>query len=174
MKEVKYKLSGRGDILFKYLKIMRNDEHLLRLLYYNPIDKNVSYVEFTDPNLPNVLEFDEDKLDEIRSDLIRTSQKSDDIVEKKKTVIFVYFGKSKAKPRNRLLVDREIIFHILSHNDFSFASRIEEICDRLDTLFSGQRIGGIGLTEIANSFPREAPKEYLAFEQKYTITDKRA
>lgn len=174
MSDVKYKLSGRGDILYKYLNIMRNDEHLLRLLYYNPIDKNGNYVEFTDSNLPNVLDFEEQKLDEIRSDLIRTSQKSDDIIETKKTVVFVYFGKSKAKFHNRLLVDREIVFHILSHNDFSFASRIEEICDRLDTLFSGKRIGGIGLTEIANSFPREAPKEYLAYEQKYTITDKRA
>ncbi|MDK1672912.1 hypothetical protein QOK74_08500 [Staphylococcus saprophyticus] len=171
--EIKYKTSGRGDILYKFINKLKNDEHLLRLLYYNPLDSNGNYIEFTDSNLPNITDMPEDERDLITYDLIRTTQKSDDIVENKKNVIFVYYGKSRPKYNNHTLVDREIVFLILSHNDFSFAQRIEEICDRLDTLFVNKNIAGIGKTGIGNSFPREAPKEYLAYEQIYTITDKR-
>ena len=171
--QLRYKTSGRGDILQKFIKVMANDEYLLRLLYYNPLDENGNYVEFTDTSLPNITDMEEEKKDLIVNDLIRTSQKSDDIIEMKKTVIFVFYGKSRPKYNNHTLVDREIIFMILSHNDFSFADRIEEICDRLDTLFVNKHIAGIGRTNIGISFPVEAPKEYLAFEQKYTITDKR-
>lgn len=46
--QLRYKTSGRGDILQKFIKVMANDEHLLRLLYYNPIDENGNYIEFTD------------------------------------------------------------------------------------------------------------------------------
>lgn len=144
----------------------------MRLLYYNPFDAEGNFIDFADESLPNVLDMDEVELELIRNDLIRKSQKADDIIETKKTVIFIYYGKSRARFGNHTLVDREIVFHILSHNDFSSADRIEEICDRLDTLFVGKRIAGIGKTRLANSFPREAPKEYLAYEHKYAITDK--
>ncbi|WP_415408898.1 hypothetical protein [Staphylococcus agnetis] len=167
-----YKVSNRGDIKQKFINVMKNDEHLLRLLHYNPLDENENFVDFTDENLPNITELPEDEYDEIIFDHIRTSQKTDDIEEYKKTVVFIYYGKSKAKFGNHSLVDREIIFQILSHNDFSFADRIEEICDRLDTLFVNKNIAGLGKTRLANSFPREAPKEYLAYEQKYLVTDK--
>lgn len=169
---IKYKVSNRGDIKQKFISVMKNDEHLLRLLHYNPLDENENFVDFTDENLPNITELPEDEYDEIVFDHIRTSQKTDDIEEYKKTVVFIYYGKSKAKFGNHSLVDREIIFQILSHNDFSFADRIEEICDRLDTLFVNKNIAGLGKTRLANSFPREAPKEYLAYEQKYLVTDK--
>lgn len=151
---------------------MRNDEHLLRLLYYNPLDKNGDYVDFTNPELPNILDFEEEKLEEIREELIRKSEKNDDIAEEKKSFIFVYFGKSRNVFDNHTLVKREIIMTIISHNDFAFDYRIEEICDRLDTLFVDERIG-IGKVTTGISFKREAPKEYLAYEQKYIITDKR-
>lgn len=170
---IDYKVSGRGDILYKYINIMKNDEHLMRLLYYSPLDENGDFVDFVDMDLPNVLDLPEDELILFQDDVIRKSQKADDIVENKKTVIFVFYGKSKPVFENKTLVKREIIFHILSHNDFAFADRIEEICDRLDTLFVGKRIGGIGKTDIGISFPREAPKEYLAYEQKYVVLDKR-
>ncbi len=169
---IMYKVSNRGDIKQKFINVMKNDEHLLRLLHYNPLDENENFVDFTDENLPNITELPEDEYDEIIFDHIRTSQKTDDIEEYKKTVVFIYYGKSKAKFGNHSLVDREIIFQILSHNDFSFADRIEEICDRLDTLFVNKNIAGLGKTRLANSFPREAPKEYLAYEQKYLVTDK--
>lgn len=172
--QIKYKTSGRGDILHKFVNVLKNDEHFLRLLYYNPIDSKGNYIDFTDSNLPNITEMTDEDRDYITYDLIRTTEKSDDIVEYKKTVVFVYFGKSRPKFNNHTLVEREIVFLILSHNDFSFADRIEEICDRLDSLFVNKNIGGIGKTGIANSFPREAPKGYLSYEQKYTITDKRA
>lgn len=170
--QIKYKVSNRGDIKQKFINVMKNDEHLLRLLHYNPLDDNENFVDFTDENLPNITELPEDEYDEIIFDHIRTSQKTDNIEEYKKTVVFVYYGKSKAKFGNYSLVDREIIFQILSHNDFSFAGRIEEICDRLDALFVNKNIAGLGKTRLANSFPREAPKEYLAYEQKYLVTDK--
>ncbi|MDF0069259.1 hypothetical protein O0I60_04565 [Staphylococcus pseudintermedius] len=169
---IKYKVSNRGDIKQKFIDVIKNDEHILRLLHYNPLDSNGDYVDFTDESLPNILDLDEEEYDEIVYDHIRTTQKTDDIEEYKKTVLFVYYGKSKAKFGNYTLVDREIVFQILSHNDYSFAHRIEEICDRLDTLFVNRNIAGIGKTRLANSFPREAPKEYLAFEQKYLVTDK--
>lgn len=74
--EVNYKISGRGELLHRFVKKMENDEHLLRLLYYNPLDKDGNYVDFTDRNLPNVLDFEEEKLDQIRNDLIRKSEKT--------------------------------------------------------------------------------------------------
>ncbi len=171
MSQHNFKIYGRGNIIQKYINIMKQDEHLMRLLYYNPKDANDNYVDFRDENLPNVTEFETDKFEEIANDLIRKSEKADDIIETKKTVIFVYLGKSVPVFGNRMLTERELIFTILSHNDFSFDYRIEEICDRLDTLFVGQRIGGIGQTRTGRSFKREAPKEYLAFEQKYIITN---
>lgn len=59
--QLRYKTSGRGDILQKFIKVMANDEHLLRLLYYNPIDENGNYIEITDASLPNITEMDEEK-----------------------------------------------------------------------------------------------------------------
>lgn len=169
---IQYKVSSRGDIKQNFIDIIKQDEHILRLLHYNPLDSEGNYVDYTDPSLSNITELPEEEYDEIIFDHVRTSQKTDDIEEYKKTVLFVYYGKSKARFGNHTLVDREIIFQVLSHNDFSFADRIEEICDRLDTLFMNKNIGGIGKTRLANSFPREAPKEYLAYEQKYLVTDK--
>lgn len=171
--EVKYKVSGRGELLHRFIKKMENDEHLLRLLYYNPLDKDGNYVDFTDSNLPNILDFEEEKLDQIRNDLIRKSEKNDDIAEEKKSIIFVYYGKSRPVFNNHTQVKREVIMTILSHNDFAFDYRIEEICDRLDSLFVGEKRIGLGEVTSGISFKREAPKEYLAFEQKYIITDKR-
>lgn len=171
--KLKRKISGRSDILQKYINIMRNDEYLMRLLYYNPLDEDDNAVDFLSEDLPNVTEMEESVIDEIVDKHIRKSQKYDEIQNEKMSVIFVYYGKTANVFRNHTLVKREIIFHILSHNDFSFDDRISEICDRLDYLFAGQRIGGIGKTDTAPSFPREAPKEYLGFEQKYSITDKK-
>ncbi|RTX68382.1 hypothetical protein EKQ60_05535, partial [Staphylococcus hyicus] len=90
--QIKYKVSNRGDIKQKFINVMKNDEHLLRLLHYNPLDDNENFVDFTDENLPNITELPEDEYDEIIFDHIRTSQKTDDIEEYKKTVVFVYYG----------------------------------------------------------------------------------
>lgn len=171
MDKIERKYSGRGDILDKFRDIIASDEHMLRLLYYNPLDKDGDYVDFTDENLPNILDKPELELEEIRENHIRKSQKLDKIVESKRTVIFIYYGKSKPVYRNHLLVKREVVFDILSHNDFSFDYRIEEICDRLDTLFSNKRVAGIGITMNSISFQIEAPKEYLAYRNKFIITD---
>lgn len=171
--KLSYKVSGRAKILQKYINIIRNDEHLMRLLYYNPLDKNGDAVDSLSDELPNITEMDEETRDMIADKHIRKSQKYDEIQDEKMSIIFVYYGKTANVFDNHTLVKREIIFHILSHNDFSFDDRISEICDRLDTLFIGKRIGGIGKTDAAPSFPREAPKEYLSFEQKYSITDKK-
>ncbi|EIS6272934.1 hypothetical protein LN313_001982, partial [Staphylococcus pseudintermedius] len=76
---IKYKVSNRGDIKQKFIDVIKNDEHILRLLHYNPLDSKGDYVDFTDESLPNILDLDEEEYDEIVYDHIRTTQKTDDI-----------------------------------------------------------------------------------------------
>lgn len=158
--------NGRADVSNKIINILKNDEHMLRLLKYDYLDSFEEFQDVLSPSLPNIV--GSSNHHRIASEHIVNTVKEDDIKSIKTCMIFIHLGKRRPVFSNYMLAKQEILIDILVHNDFQENDfRMDDICDRLDYLLVHERIT-MGKMEISTPIPMEAPKEYYRFQMKYT------
>lgn len=144
-----------------------SDEELLRLLYYKPTNYNDSPL---DPLKPNVLDLPEEEKWEIIDDLIKKTDKTDDLDEEPKCRILLYSG-SRGNTDNYLLASQDIVFDILVHINIYdvIDDRLDWICDKINELVSGKAITGIGKSLFKNGGNIPAPKDYVGYRLVYNF-----
>lgn len=155
----------------KILKLFRNDEDLLRLLYYAPQDLRIGQLNPLSSELDNILEKDEDELWAIRDEHISTALNGDDLSDKKLCRIYVYLGRRRPTNNNYTLAEQEIVVDILCHNDYqSKDQRTLRISDRINELLINERVTGIGKLRYVEGYEFNPPKDYAAYRHVYETT----
>lgn len=162
---------GRAVTTNRVLQILKNDEHLLRLLHLPYKDANGHYQDPLDETLPNIIGTPEQY--KIGSENIINTIKLDEVSVVQECMVFVHQGKRRPVFGNKLLARQEILIDVLVHNDYQeYDYRLDDICDRLDYLLVHNRIV-MGEIDISTPIPMEAPKEYYRYQMKYIYWDKK-
>jgi hypothetical protein len=141
------------DILF------RNDEHLLRLLYYksNTLEDNIDIVtsvrpRITPPFLPDTHTIDPSvpfvggtDSNNLRHSLILSSRKTSDLTNYQKCRLIFSLGDRIPDNQNYLASQQDMIIEIQAHTAFeSIDYRMEKISDYVNSLLFNERTVGLG------------------------------
>ena len=162
---------NRSNAFNELDQILRNDEKLMRLLHYSPVDEAGRYVNPYDENLPDILTKSNAERYRIEKAHLVKSVKVDTIVNTKTSIVYVHQGRRREVFGNRFLMRQEILVDVLVHNDYqTMDRRLAKICDRLDSLIVGTRLG-LSETIAVNSIPMESPKEYYRYQLRYEFKE---
>ena len=163
---------GMYENFLDFLKLLRNDEILLRLLYYAPEDIVSKIPDPLSSSLPDILKMDAKTRNQIRNERIYKIPKSDDLIDKEICRIYVYPGRRSSNNGNFLYANQQVIFDILVHEKFEDGDlRSSRIVERLNELFAMEYITGIGKMDYLDGNPIGAPKNYIGFRHIFKIVD---
>lgn len=157
---------GMEKHLRNFLNVLRNDETLLRLLYYPPENIAEDIKDPLDSSLQNILDMDITERWKIIDDRILVTSKSSDLDSKKICRIYVYAGR-RTPQRNYLVSNQEIKVEIFCHNDFEVDLRSLRISDRINELLFDERITGFGKVKYEGGNVISAPKDYVGYFHVY-------
>lgn len=161
---------GLYDDMLAIYKYLRNDEELLRLLYYSPENIGANILDPLSPSLPNILEKDSVELAKIQNEHIMKSEKADDLVKKQICRLYMYAGRNSDYPRNDLLTKQELVIDLFVHSRYEEGDfRLSRIKDRLNEILVNSHVAGIGKMDYSQGNPRSAPSEYRGYEHVYTF-----
>jgi hypothetical protein len=153
------------------LKVLWNDEELLRLLTYLPENILTNTPDPLDSTLENISDRTIEEQWRIRNDSIMLTPKDDDLVENRKCRLFVYLGDREPDRGNYQVANQEMIIDILCHSDFENGDmRTARIGDRLNELFALERVTGIGKTDyVRGSIISRTPSQYVGYRHIYVF-----
>lgn len=161
---------GSYDDMLGIFKCLRNDEELLRLLYYSPENLGANILDPLSPSLPNILEMDFEKLAEIQNEHIMKSEKADDLEQKQICRLYMYAGRNSDYTRNDLLTKQELVIDLFVHRRYEEGDfRLSRIKDRLNALLVKSHVAGIGKMDYLQGNPRSAPANYRGYEHVFTF-----
>lgn len=158
------------DIKNSLFTILRQDEELLRLLYYFP--QSSSRPDPLDPSLPNLTELDLGEYWDLVEERIMLAEKTSDLEELPLCRIYISLGRRRPIFNNYLLVRQEILISVYTHEDYESDDRNDRISDRIKELISLEQVkGAIGKMEYAAGDPYVAPTGYKNFRHRYRYID---
>lgn len=158
------------DIIANTYIMLRNDEKLLRLLYYPPSNVVKRIPDPLSDDLDNILDKDIDNYWKIVDEHVFRSDKADDLQEKRICRIYVYAGKKRRSLGNARTGKREIVVDVFCNQDFDVDYRLETISDRLsDVLFLSRVDGGLGTIDYRDGYDFTAPKGYSAYRHIFEV-----
>ena len=160
--------------MYKHLsdvaKVLRSDETLLRLLYYQPEDISKNVPDPLDPKLKNITEMDIDKQWEIIDEHICLSPIAEDLETKKICRIFIYAGRRKPNNYNYLVAQQSIVVDILVHFSFEQGDiRVSRIADRINELLTLSTVTGYGKVDYIEGVPINSPKNYVGYQHVFKV-----
>lgn len=163
----------KGSVRDAYNSIytaFREDEELMRLLYYPPKDsKNLDPL---DKRLPNITEMELGDYWDIVEERIRLAEKTSDLEDKPLCRIYISLGRRRPIFGNYMLVTQEVLVSVYTHEMFEKDSRNEWILDRINELLVSEKLQGmIGKVEYAGGDPYVAPAQYKNYRHRYRYTD---
>lgn len=154
------------DNIAAIYKVFTNDETLLRLLYYKPVDANDNPL---DPLKQDILTMDAITKANIINDLIKTTPTVTDLSNTEKCRILFYPGR-RTSTNNYLIAKQEIVFDILVHFDFDNVDlRLSWITDRLNELVCNQKITGLGKVYFVAGGSIGAPPNYVGYRVTFSF-----
>lgn len=163
---------GMQQNFLDILSVIRNDETMLRLLYYKPEDAVKKVPDPLSPTLPDILKMESKKKNDIRNDCIFKIPKSDDLINKKICRVYVYPGRRTSTNGNFLYANQQVVFDILVHESFEDGDlRSTRIVERLNELFALTYVTGIGKMQYLDGDSINAPKNYIGFRHVFKIVD---
>lgn len=163
---------GLHEDMLTIFNKLRNDETLLRLLYYPPEDLAKGVKDPLDSILPNILDMDKKELIKLRNDRILKTSKDVDLSAKEICRIYLYAGRRSSNNGNFLFADQAVIFDIVCHDIFEEGDlRSNRIADRLNELFALENVASFGKMDYLAGEPRSAPKNYIGFRHVFSIVN---
>jgi hypothetical protein len=151
-------------------KVLIQDEELLRLLYYKPVDRLDNPLNGLKPNIKTL---PEDEYWAIIDDRIVSAPKFNDIEKPEddpKCRLFFYLGYGN-QGNNPQFFKQEIVFEVFVHFDYeNMDRRTALICDRLHKIINFKAITGMGKTKPVQRKPIPAPNDYIGYSLIYEIS----
>jgi hypothetical protein len=153
------------------LKVLWNDEELLRLLHYKPKKNSTNTPDPLDPSLPNILDIDENW--EIRNDTIMLVPKESDLTKMESCKLFVYLGDGYANRGNPMYVNQSVIFDVFCHVDFENGDfRSARIEDRLKQLFAMEYVTSPWKMDfVKRRTIGRTPSQHVAYRFEYDFVE---
>lgn len=154
--------------LMDVYKILNNDEDLLRLLYYKPINFSDDPLDETKPN---ILDMTNSEKWEIINDVIVPGIKVDDLETEEKCRIIIFMGDRNGL-RNDSFSNQNITIDILaaiSIDNIDF--RLCWICDRVNELLFDELITGLSKVNFKGGKTFNAPKGYVGYRINFEFVD---
>ena len=140
---------------------LRNDEELLRLLYYkkDPLDKSK----------PNII--GSDKYWDIVNKHIFFGEKDSEIVDEALTRIYVYTGRRREVFLNTAFAKQYFEVKLLAHEDLIGADymRLEALSDRVNQLLLHNRVAGVSKITYHGGDPYQAPRQFQTYLHIYSM-----
>ncbi|RKJ44426.1 hypothetical protein D7X33_34885 [Butyricicoccus sp. 1XD8-22] len=159
---------GMYDNLKDINKVLRNDETLLRLLFYPPQDVVNGIKDPLDESLPNILDNDPMELRVLREKRIKVVPKSDDLVDEPICRIYLYAGKRRPVD-GYFHANQQIIIDILCEESFEEDLRSSRISDRICELLINKRITGLGKVKYIDGRQISAPSKYVGYSHVFEV-----
>lgn len=150
--------------------VLRNDEKLLRLLYYKSSHFRDDVTVETEKR-PNILELPTRMRLEITDLRFKFTPVTNDLVDKEICRIVFYPSPRRPDKDSYILADQHIDFDIFVHHEYNdIDMRLPKICDRINELFSHQRVAGIGKSKFTGGKPFTlADKGYIGYKMTYNF-----
>lgn len=166
---------GMYNNLNDIVRVFRNDETLIRLLYYPPVDIVENTVDpLSDTTiLPNILEMDDDTIWNIIDLRLKTFPKDDDLVCDPICRLYVYAGR-RFPNSNYKMASQQIIVDILCHKYFEKDLRSMRLSDRINELLVEERITGMSKIDYVDGSPISAPNDYVGYRHIYQFGSTRS
>lgn len=154
--------------LLQINKVLKSDSDLWKLLYYRSSSLS------DDPlNKPDVLSLPPEERKKIMDLRLKHSPTTDDMAldDNKNGICRLIFFPKKRKPQNQnyFVANQDIVIEIYVHKSFNDIDlRLSRITDRINKLFSNERITGLGKVEFVDgdSFILEG-KNYIGYYMIY-------
>lgn len=164
------------EVFSNIYNLLRNDEVLMRLLWYPPEDIGKGVPHPFDDGVPNIVDLsDDDHIGiywRIVDTVIRTSEKVTDIEEDAMCRLYIYPGRRRPVFNNYTLATQEVHIDVFVHESYSKDFRMERINDRLCELLSLERIqGAIGRVDYAAGQGWQAPIGYSKYQHRFVFGD---
>lgn len=159
-------MSKVRDLIGNVYTLLRQDETLLRLLYYPPSPP----LDPLSSQLEDILDKDVAEYWDIVDRHILLSSKSEDLEENSLCRIYVYGGKIRPSMNNKLTTKQEIVIDIFCHQKYEKDQRLEWITDTLNEIIFNKRIDkGLGKVDYRTGYDFTAPKWYVAYRHIYEV-----
>lgn len=130
----------RKNVMDIYNSIINNEE-ILRLLIYNPINY---FDNPLSPEKANILDLPIDDRFKLYDKHILRTPKADDLTQDKASRLCIYPAKRRSTG-NYEVADQDIIFDIFVHFDIDHIDlRLSWLCDTINNFIYGSRITGMG------------------------------
>ena len=147
---------GMYDNFLDIYLYLKTDEELNRLLYYPPMTSTV--LDPLDKKLPDIMRMDVVKRSEIINDRLLKSNKTSDLEKKRLCRLYMYAGDRRTDRNSFLIADQDIVLDIMCHSEYENGDfRTMRITDRLNTIFSNERVTGIGKCQFVGGRTINAP-----------------
>lgn len=168
------------EALNNIMQVLREDEKLMKLLYYSPETLEQDVVEDlipTDEDMARVIENDVDAIEkveryrEIIESRLLIGETKKEIEEDHICRVYVRFGRLRSVFGNYLIGDQEVVVNVYVPNRYDrYDYRLAWINDRISYLLTQERISGIGKMIYSKGDSRVAPHDYARYENIYMFT----
>lgn len=162
------------EVVNHIYRILIQDETLMRLLYYYPLD--ATHPEPLDVKNPNIVDPESEEYWNIVDDRVLLAEKFSDIINKDICRIYITQGRRRPVFGNYLLATQEIIISIYTHENYEKDMRSAWIADRINELIALADIDGMlgDKLEYVAGNPRVAPVHYKRYDTVYEYTTSKA
>ncbi|MDT0160275.1 hypothetical protein [Bacillus sp. AG4(2022)] len=157
---------GQYENMRSFVKVIKNDEILNRLLYYPTIYKSSDGLDPLDASLPNILELDPETLKDIREKRFMLVPKTEDLDREPLCRLYIYAG-GRNPESSYHLAWQEIVIDILCHMDYEEDLRSMRIGDRLNELLVREKITGISTVNYVQGSPIGTVPNYVQYQHVY-------
>lgn len=168
------------EALNNIMQVLRDDEKLMKLLYYSPESLENDSVEELVPSaedMKNATLGDmkaQDKIERYWSvveERLLIGETKKEIEERHICRVYVRFGRLRSVFGNYLIGDQEVVVNVYVPNEYDrYDLRLTWINDRISYLLTNERISGIGKMIYSKGDSRVAPHDYSRYENIYLFT----
>lgn len=161
------KKGSMREVVNNIYQLLINDEELLRLLWYKPIQ--LEGIDPLDTALLNV----KDMADywDIVNNRIMLAEKENDLINDPICRLYISAGRRRPVFNNYLLATQEIVISMYVHEDYELDGRSNAISDRVSELIALEYVNGsIGKIDFVGGNARVAPVQYRRYDLIFEYT----
>lgn len=142
-------------------QLLRHDEELLRLLYYdrNPLSED----------LPDITSLPQKEFEKISMDVVRFEEKSSELTTKGIKRVYITTGRKRQVFGKPYYARQHFFINVIVHEDFVKQLRLEQIGDRINQLLLHNNISGVGNIMYEGGDPYQAPREFQTYLHIYSF-----
>lgn len=155
--------------LTRVYRTLIEDEDLLRLLYYKPVN------QLDDPlsdDKDNVTDMPTDDRWKIIDDVVKKTAKIQDLDSDRKMRVLVYLSRRVPEGGNFWVSNQNLVIDVVVHTDFDGMDfRMSWICDRINEILFNNHVAGTGKLKFVTGDNISTPDDYVGYRLVYSFSN---